>query len=471
MKKLLKNQKLVVFFLLLLAMMVGTAVVLAQPYQLMDHFDSGAQDIIATAPGTNNGFVSSLNSLGGERDIFVTAGGSIGRTTEVIIDPLFDSLYVSQAPGAAGSVQVVWDGPDNDATTIDYTGLGAVDMNADGISGINLGVFFDDLPAAVTIRIYTSSTNFSVFTQNLPGGIYSEVNYFIPFSSFTPAGSNGGADFRNVGAVEMVINGTITPGADIEIHFIEATTFDFGDLPSSYINTLLINNGARHTISDLQLGPVSVPTDGELNGQESSTATGDNLNGLAPDDENGVVFVTSDSWGDGSGTLNVEVNGSTRTGGACLLGWIDWNANNSFADSPFGVAEVVVNAFVSTDGAQNYTITTPTLADYGGVSYPATLNSRFRIFEPYAAIFSGLTLDGNGCPTGTTAQLNVLTTGDAIGGEVEDYQTGFNPTAVSLQSFTPAANSTLPVIGFVGFLALAIVSLGTFIVRREQKKA
>ncbi|MBK7915676.1 MAG: hypothetical protein IPJ94_05360 [Chloroflexi bacterium] len=47
----------------------------------------------------------------------------------------------------------------------------------------------------------------------------------------------------------------------------------------------------------------------------------------------------------------------------------------------------------------------------------------------------------------------------------------FPPTAVNLESFTPAANSTLPVIGFVGFLALAIVSLGTFIVRREQKRA
>ncbi|MBK6711444.1 MAG: hypothetical protein IPG51_14080 [Chloroflexi bacterium] len=46
-----------------------------------------------------------------------------------------------------------------------------------------------------------------------------------------------------------------------------------------------------------------------------------------------------------------------------------------------------------------------------------------------------------------------------------------SPTAVSLESFTPAANSTLPVIGFVGFLALAIISLGTFIVRREQKRA
>ena len=54
-----------------------------------------------------------------------------------------------------------------------------------------------------------------------------------------------------------------------------------------------------------------------------------------------------------------------------------------------------------------------------------------------------------------------------------DYMAADNqvPTAVNLQSFTPAANSTLPVIGFVGFLALAIVSLGAIIVRREQKRA
>ena len=58
-----------------------------------------------------------------------------------------------------------------------------------------------------------------------------------------------------------------------------------------------------------------------------------------------------------------------------------------------------------------------------------------------------------------------------MSGEVEDYNWGFGPTAVSLQSFSPAAGSTLPIIGFVTVLALAIVSLGAVIVRREQKKA
>lgn len=45
------------------------------------------------------------------------------------------------------------------------------------------------------------------------------------------------------------------------------------------------------------------------------------------------------------------------------------------------------------------------------------------------------------------------------------------PTAVNLQSFTPAGNSTLPVVAFIGFLALVIVSFGVVIVRREQRKA
>jgi hypothetical protein len=55
--------------------------------------------------------------------------------------------------------------------------------------------------------------------------------------------------------------------------------------------------------------------------------------------------------------------------------------------------------------------------------------------------------------------------------KVEVQSICISPTAVNLQSFTPAGNSTLPVVAFIGFLALVIVSFGVVIVRREQHKA
>jgi hypothetical protein len=63
---------------------------------------------------------------------------------------------------------------------------------------------------------------------------------------------------------------------------------------------------------------------------------------------------------------------------------------------------------------------------------------------------------------GTTLQ-NVL--GSTYIGE---FTFSVAPTAVSLQSFAPVT-SALPTIGLLGFLALAVVSLGVVIVRRERK--
>lgn len=49
-----------------------------------------------------------------------------------------------------------------------------------------------------------------------------------------------------------------------------------------------------------------------------------------------------------------------------------------------------------------------------------------------------------------------------------EFSFSTTPTAVNLQSFTPAA-SAMPVAGLVGFLALALVSFGVVIVRRERR--
>jgi hypothetical protein len=101
---------------------------------------------------------------------------------------------------------------------------------------------------------------------------------------------------------------------------------DFGDAPDGDFvpgyPTLLINNGARHTIvKGITLGAL---IDGEKDGQPDATATGDDLNNLS--DEDGVKFLT---WPLIPGKFaKVQVTASVT---GSLFAWIDFNADSSWA--------------------------------------------------------------------------------------------------------------------------------------------
>jgi len=95
--------------------------------------------------------------------------------------------------------------------------------------------------------------------------------------------------------------------------------WDFGDAPAGF-PTLLVDNGARHLVlPNFRLGTTN---DGELDGQPSGTALGDDLNGL--DDEDGVVFSSSITAG-----LPVNVTVSASVAGR-LDGWVDFDGSGSW---------------------------------------------------------------------------------------------------------------------------------------------
>ncbi len=128
-----------------------------------------------------------------------------------------------------------------------------------------------------------------------------------------------------------------------------------------------------------------------------ATATAGSVS-IVLDDEDGVLF-----RGMFNARSNPVVATVTSTGAGMLDAWIDWNGDGDFIDSG---EQIIVGQPVQT-GANTFNLTTPIGASIGFV------NARFRLS----------TLGG------------LLTSGVAVGGEVEDYLieivTGTPPTAVS----------------------------------------
>ncbi len=175
------------------------------------------------------------------------------------------------------------------------------------------------------------------------------------------------------------------------------TPYDFGDAPSAY-GTLLADDGARHVYDpSMYLG---THLDYEADGQANSTATGDNITGKY-DDEDGVfnsdgttLLGTSDLLADHTITIVVYASAD----GGYLNGWLDFNGDRDWADdgehltlTANGVTDLAV-PLVS--GANLVTFTLP------GELSTVTTFARFRF----------------------SSEQDLDATGEAIDGEVEDYQ-------------------------------------------------
>jgi hypothetical protein len=206
------------------------------------------------------------------------------------------------------------------------------------------------------------------------------------------------------------------------------SNMDMGDLPSDYNNTLLADNGARHTL--LGTGQVYLGTTitADPDGKESPAASGDT--------DEGVVRTSGVQWTAGSvggGSINVTVGGCVTT--CYLSAWVDWSKDNNFvgADEQILIDRAVVS------GTQTITFNVPAGA------FPTTSNTfnfRFRLYPS---------------STGGLAQPTGLTTN----GEAEDYQWSFGPTAVTLNSMSARAEAGdlvfLPIFIILGVAALLVI--------------
>ncbi|MCY2983939.1 MAG: Ig-like domain-containing protein [Planctomycetota bacterium] len=189
---------------------------------------------------------------------------------------------------------------------------------------------------------------------------------------------------------------------------------DWGDAPAPYPTTRAQNGASHGTTPGLRLGD---NIDADKDGQPSSNADGDNVNGplnsagTVINDEDGVSLLTPIVRGDGSNIIRVNVTNATGSP-AYLQGWIDFNGNGSWTDPG---EQIATNVAFATSGSSNITFTTPSNA------VGRTL-ARFRLSQ----------------------DKNLLPTGRSSTGEVEDYVYSIvDGPRVLLQpdTFTVARNS------------------------------
>lgn len=198
---------------------------------------------------------------------------------------------------------------------------------------------------------------------------------------------------------------------------LASVPIDFGDAPSSY-STLLSDDGPRHAAiaynnfnhtSSLMLGK---KIDVENEGFTGSLAVGDDADDI--DDERGVTHIVATPGTPTALSIPAFVTNSTSQA-ATLVGWVDLDS-----DGVFETGERVTKTIPANSNG-TYELNFPT------ATFNANSFARFRVFS------STDTSD---------AAVNMLPTGPAAGGEVEDVLVQVGTYSVG-KSANPADGSAV----------------------------
>ena len=293
--------------------------------------------------------------------------------------------------------------------------------------------------AAVKLLIYGANTN----------PVLSAAGQAAVDAALADANANGSGFVPAPGQIIVVIlavEGITGNNANFQEAVIELTVppyYDHGDLPASY-PTLNSASGPIHLVGPgLYLGQC---VDAETDGQPDAAALGDDSAVTAPrygtctstDDEDGVVRTLNVKW-QTVGSVDVTVG----AGSGCLSGWIDWDNDGNLTTA----GDLIVDNVLLNVGTSTRTFPIPVAHQPANGMYYA----RFRLYP---------TDQGGVCTTIRTP------TGQALGGEVEDYRWTFGPNAVTLSSMSASsAASRLPlVLGVV--IALSVLIGGVVLARR-----
>ncbi|MCU0708535.1 MAG: hypothetical protein MUF23_09605, partial [Pirellula sp.] len=148
-------------------------------------------------------------AVGGERDIFVDAtAGDVSVSANELATP---GLLVSNLGALANGTRIVtYDGVDNDAQTLNNTGLSNLDLTASGANAFRF-LIGGEAGTQLTVTVH-SGANSSNRTVNIPttlpaapGDPTTQI-LDIPFADFV-TNTGSGANFAAVGAIQIQISG------------------------------------------------------------------------------------------------------------------------------------------------------------------------------------------------------------------------------------------------------------------------
>lgn len=188
--------------------------------QSLDTFNDTTQSVEANFVGTNPDMssISASEAIGGERDLYANAtSGTVRILANSVTAP--NQVIFDLPPNSDGERLIVYDGPDGNATTLDPTGLGGVDLtNGGDATGFRFAIG-GETGTSLVIRVYNGA-NASIVTVPIPitaGGAPTET-LDVPFADFTVL-TGTGVDFSDVGAISLEVTGPAA--ADVTIDMFE----------------------------------------------------------------------------------------------------------------------------------------------------------------------------------------------------------------------------------------------------------
>ncbi len=180
---------------------------------------------------------------GGEVDIYVERTVTGGTVSGAYNDFPTGTYTISFSNGVYGYTSLVYDGPDGNASSLNPTGLGGLDMsaNTDGFQfQYNIDGTGGSQIVIATMRVYTDATNYSTqqFTINVSTGSGNYLPIDFPRASFTTAGGTG-VNWASVGAIELHLDCTTTPGVDLIIKDMKMPCYE---LPKACLGNYVFND-------------------------------------------------------------------------------------------------------------------------------------------------------------------------------------------------------------------------------------
>ncbi|QDT11456.1 beta strand repeat-containing protein [Planctomycetes bacterium K23_9] len=208
----------------------------------IDDFDGTTQTVDAVSTGTNpnSSSVGDAAVIGGTRDLFVTVTSATGSAT-VSSNPGSNPgfLEINPSSTAAATYLFTYDG-DNDATTLTANGLSTDLTQGGNATAVQAVLGFDIDPASTAngtfgLTFHTDAANSTTYTFALPDTAgaptaellirYNGAAELINGASTINAAisqTGAGADFTNIGAIQLALDSDGEAAVDGIIDFLRA---------------------------------------------------------------------------------------------------------------------------------------------------------------------------------------------------------------------------------------------------------
>ncbi|MFO1062305.1 MAG: SdrD B-like domain-containing protein [Pirellulales bacterium] len=302
--------------------------------QVIDSFSTSQTVLSNTQNVPATDAINAAEAIGGQREMFAELTSASG-TVELVANASTPGIleFNSSATGS-GTRIITYDGlAENDAASVDGTGLGDLDLTAGGTRvafKLTLGA---DAVGSLMIRAYSSLTNFSATTVTMPNtGGAATSTVIVRFSDFATAGGTG-ADFTAINALQFEF---LTGSVDGQIDLIETvapTTFTsnaanltpmtIGDLVFRDLN----NNGLKDT-SETGISGVTVQLYADTNANGTYDAGTDTLNSTTTTNGSGIYSFANLFPGD----YIAVIPASMFTTGQPLEGFVSSTGNDPVPD-------------------------------------------------------------------------------------------------------------------------------------------